>query len=587
MKHLGRTAPVAALCKGVKVPASPFLNETRIRRMEEGRYEGDEIAGALAVVREGDRVLELGAGLGIVGAVVARNARPEAVLSFEANPNLLPYIQALYKINGLEDVMEVRNAVVLASEARPEAVAFHLRNSFLGSSLTDTGKRETTPIEVPTAGWADLVRGFRPDVLILDIEGAELDLLRDGDLTGIRAIVIEFHPDLYGKPGTSACKDALRAAGFRKRDAVSTRFVWTCEREDLNAQPPHPSGGWSEEIVEVERPVVVPPAKRSHVQVTGVLDANGHPVSHAGHWQKERLMTHPPAMPRATERLPGRWLWGGVLWRYFPHYITESITRLWALDRIDAAGLDGILYVPKNPKRDEALPGFHMAFLRCMGCSLPMHIARAPVQADVLVVPGQGFGLGEISRGTEAFRRAISNRFGRGIEPEGPERLYVSRSKLGANRGALLGEPILERLLEAEGYAVFHPQEHPLDVQIARYRAARKVIAVEGSALHFYAYAAGRDADVAMILRRRSVSTGFISTHVESFTGRAPLWIDTLRRRWRSKESARSRLAIGEPDFAEMQKQLIAGGFIAGGPAWPQPLEAEMQALLGPNYRLD
>ena len=41
---------VAAECKGIKVPRSPFLSETRISRINAARYEGDEIAGALAVV---------------------------------------------------------------------------------------------------------------------------------------------------------------------------------------------------------------------------------------------------------------------------------------------------------------------------------------------------------------------------------------------------------------------------------------------------------------------------------------------------------------------------------------------------------
>ena len=87
---------IAALCKGVRVPHSPFLNETRIRRIQEARYEGEEIAGALHVVRQGDRVLEMGAGLGVVSAVTALNARPARILSFEANPALIPHIRALH-----------------------------------------------------------------------------------------------------------------------------------------------------------------------------------------------------------------------------------------------------------------------------------------------------------------------------------------------------------------------------------------------------------------------------------------------------------------------------------------------------------
>ncbi len=43
-----------AECHGVKVPDSPMLNPTRIDRINGARYEGQEIAGALEVVREGD-----------------------------------------------------------------------------------------------------------------------------------------------------------------------------------------------------------------------------------------------------------------------------------------------------------------------------------------------------------------------------------------------------------------------------------------------------------------------------------------------------------------------------------------------------
>ena len=109
----------AAECKGVVVPHSPFLTGTRIERINAARYEGEEIAGALSVVRPGDRVLELGAGLGLVGAVTAKNADPEAVLSFEANPELIPHTRALYRANGLDGLIELRNAVLLSAPDRP------------------------------------------------------------------------------------------------------------------------------------------------------------------------------------------------------------------------------------------------------------------------------------------------------------------------------------------------------------------------------------------------------------------------------------------------------------------------------------
>src|SRR5690606_15260095 len=129
------TEPVAAdhaaECLGVRVPHSPFLNERRIERINGARYEGQEIRGALHVVRPGDRVLEMGSGIGLVGAVVAANAKPAEVRSYEANPALIPHIQALYALNGLESVISVRNEVLVGGDTRPETMEFHISGSYL------------------------------------------------------------------------------------------------------------------------------------------------------------------------------------------------------------------------------------------------------------------------------------------------------------------------------------------------------------------------------------------------------------------------------------------------------------------------
>ncbi len=572
--------------RGIEIPSSPYLTELRCKRIVEGRYEAEEITGALAVVRPGDRVLEMGAGLGVVGAVVAANAKPQAVLSFEANPDLVPHIRSLHALNGLQDRVEIRNQVLMSGSDRPETRRFHIRNSFLGSSLVDPENRPTRTVEVPTASFDEVLREFRPDVLIMDIEGGELEFLSRAELHGIRAVVIEFHPKVYGQDGVKACKERLRDMGFRKSEDLSTRFVWTCTRNVIRLEPPRPAGGWSTQIARLKAPLVVPPTHRSHVQPSGVLTSGGQFVTHSATWRNGRLLTPPPDKPTAAKRLPGRWLWGGVLWRYFPHFLTESVTRLWALEHLDAAGLDGILFTPKNPASTQPLPGFQQAFLDLMGCTLPIHEARKPCVPDELFVPGQGFGLGKITRGTDRFIEAVALRFGQGIAPDGPEQLYISRSRLGANRGALLGEERLEEYLAEQGYEIFHPQAHSLAVQVARYKAARQIVAAEGSALHLLGFVAGPEQQVAMILRRRSGATRHISAHLESFSGRAPLWVETLRRTWMPTGQIRKRLAIGEPDFAAVQAALVAGGFVAPGPVWEQPGEAEVQAMLGPEFEL-
>ncbi|WP_375691385.1 FkbM family methyltransferase [Pseudooceanicola sp. LIPI14-2-Ac024] len=221
------TPRIAANCLGVDVPASPYLHDRRIARLNAGTYEEQEILGALRCVRPGDTVLELGAGLGIVGAIVARNLRPARVRSFEANPALIPHIEALYALNGLTDRIAVENRVLLAGPDQPEEVTLHLTNSYLGSSVHEKSEVRSA-VQVPTGDFDTACAGA--EVLIMDIEGAEIDILRQADLSGLRAVVIEFHPGVYGRAGLIECKDRLRAAGLAPIASVSTRRVWACER---------------------------------------------------------------------------------------------------------------------------------------------------------------------------------------------------------------------------------------------------------------------------------------------------------------------------------------------------------------------
>jgi len=220
----------AAEYLGVKVPASVYVTEARAERINAGRYEGQEIAGALHVVREGDVVLEIGAGLGVVGGVVTHNRKPKQVRAYEANPNMIPLVNALYELNGLTDRISVRNQVLISSEDRPDSLPFYIPSSYLGASLSTGGRPARETHHVPTVSFNDTCAELSPDVLIMDIEGGELELLRDADLSGFRAIVVEFHPKVYGREGMRECKSILTQAGFEKVEDVSTRLVWTCTR---------------------------------------------------------------------------------------------------------------------------------------------------------------------------------------------------------------------------------------------------------------------------------------------------------------------------------------------------------------------
>ncbi len=344
--------------------------------------------------------------------------------------------------------------------------------------------------------------------------------------------------------------------------------------------PPLPEGGWSEEIRYLSDATVLPAAENGFVQAAGILDSDGAYCAHGALWRKFRPLTTEPEPPEGpVGRLAGRWLWGGVLWAHFGHFLVESTSRLWALAHLEQP-VDGILFIPKRPRSGEKMHGFQTGFLDLIAPGLPIRVATEPTRVEELVVPGQGFGLGKITAGTERFRAAIHSRFARDIAPDGPEKIYLSRSALGLGKGGLLGEGYMEDLLRAEGYEIFHPQQHDLATQIARYKAARQVIAADGSAVHLYAMVGRPDQSVAMIMRRQSRFTNLLAENVRHFCGMTPTVISALRTEWvRKSQGKSSRLSFGELDHPVIGAALARNGFIRDGSAWPALTEEDRQQI--------
>lgn len=334
------------------------------------------------------------------------------------------------------------------------------------------------------------------------------------------------------------------------------------------SEQPQPTGGWSEEIVTLAQAQVIPPETGDFVQATGVLYSDGDYCDHGALWRRYRPITIKPDAPEKLKKLKGRWLWGGVLWSHFGHFLVESTSRLWALPYLNQP-IDGILFVPKRPARSSDLHGFQREFIDLYAPGAKLRVVRKPLQVEELVVPGQGFGLGPIVAGTNKFRRALHSQFARDIQPDGPERIYLSRSKLPLRTGGMIGEVVVERRLKRQGYEIFHPQDHSIAVQIARYKAARQIIAADGSAVHLFAMVGRADQKLAVILRRESSANAQLITNVRSFCQNDPLVINALRTEWLPIEKQRSsRLSFGELDLERIGAALSAEGFIAAGKKW-------------------
>jgi hypothetical protein len=167
----------------------------------------------------------------------------------------------------------------------------------------------------------------------------------------------------------------------------------------------------------------------------------------------------------------------------------ETGARLWAVPELLARGvpLDGILFQRKKAAEtpgDGQLPITSAAFLSVFSPDIPVAVADSAETVETLYVPEIGISVTpERFVGTREHWTFFRDRAGRVKPHPDPADIYVSRTRDGA-RGGFLFEADIEAVMAAAGYRIFHPQQHSISVQIATYRSARRLVSIDGSALH-------------------------------------------------------------------------------------------------------
>lgn len=216
--------------RGLKIPKHPQLTTGRVRgALRDNLYERKECDAVMRVVQKGDRVLELGGGIGYMSTLLSVKKQVEKVVSYEANPSLIPYIKSVHAANDVSNV-DLRNALLSPEAGDP--VPFYVRKNFLGSSMDRDADPDTIIEEVQIAQHpiGPVLEDLKPDVLVCDIEGAEAHLLPAGDWTGLRAAIIELHPQWIGQAGVQAVFDAMHKAGLTYFPKASEAKVVTFRR---------------------------------------------------------------------------------------------------------------------------------------------------------------------------------------------------------------------------------------------------------------------------------------------------------------------------------------------------------------------
>lgn len=204
---------------GFQVPKSAFW----IKKDLEAKHNPF----GLVVVRPGDTVMDCGGFIGTFAAAVLEQ-QASTVVVYEASPKNASLLRANLEPYG--DTAQIEEVALVAGDRR--SVTLTLSGFSGANSIVPRGRAaEKRSIEVPAVNFRAELRRIKPQVLKLDIEGAEYDILDSiiaDDLASVECIFVEFHPYDDREQRIARVTALILEAGFlpitdRKRAAVFLR----------------------------------------------------------------------------------------------------------------------------------------------------------------------------------------------------------------------------------------------------------------------------------------------------------------------------------------------------------------------------
>ncbi|MDU8927569.1 glycosyltransferase 61 family protein [Alisedimentitalea sp. MJ-SS2] len=272
-------------------------------------------------------------------------------------------------------------------------------------------------------------------------------------------------------------------------------------------------------MVTVRDAITVPPVEGRNIP-SGVFDDGGTIVDNSRTLMGGPRWSDIPPYPDpiSVHSLPGRHLFGGVGRVHFGHFLIETIPRLWALDHLDPP-VESVIFFPMHGRRTDMPFGRTLRELIDLFCGdVPITMIDHPTEIAELVVPSQGVGHLNWSTGTPEFRQFVRSRFEAAYKPDGPERLYISRTRLGNEDSLVDQEDAIEELMAAAGYTIFHPERYSIREQVEHLMAAKTVVGADGSAFHLAAHVLQPGTRVGLIKRRhRTAVFNAIAEQVKAF----------------------------------------------------------------------
>jgi FkbM family methyltransferase len=186
----------------------PLITPPIQRDIYFGDYERKELDVIERRLEQGDRVMEVGAGIGFLSAYCARVLGDDRVFAYEANPALLELVSAVHARNKVHP--QVTQALLGEGDGERD---FFVEPDYWASSLVRRSPNAKC-VRIRQIDFNSELRRVAPSFLIVDVEGGEYELLRNADLSAVSKLCLEVHPDVLGNARVSRVFARLIAAGL-------------------------------------------------------------------------------------------------------------------------------------------------------------------------------------------------------------------------------------------------------------------------------------------------------------------------------------------------------------------------------------
>jgi tRNA G37 N-methylase Trm5 len=215
---------------GVEVPISQNDVPAELwSNLLDDSYRADAAKIATKAVQPNDRILELGAGLGIVTSLLA-GSEGVRVWSFEGDPEMASLAKKIVLANNRTNVT-VTQGLPMPGPSRE--ISYYVRAKPWMSSFSKEHGEHVEVHSFASIDVNDFIQQHDINYIVMNIGGAELEFVKHAHLKAIERIFLELHDHLYGLDGIKKITSELMDKGFvyNPRLSHATGVTYSRDRE--------------------------------------------------------------------------------------------------------------------------------------------------------------------------------------------------------------------------------------------------------------------------------------------------------------------------------------------------------------------